>query len=59
MNVSFDPYRRTLFLLKLGSFQFAVLKVVFTILSIILWTNGNFELTDVSWDHGNTFPMAD
>ncbi|XP_046879705.1 organic solute transporter subunit alpha [Hypomesus transpacificus] len=40
--------RRTLFLLKLGSFQFAVLKVVFTILSIILWTNGNFELTDLS-----------
>lgn len=40
--------RRTLFLLKLGSFQFALLKVVFTILSIVLHTNGNFVLTDVS-----------
>lgn len=40
--------RRTLFLLKLGSFQFALLKVVFTILSIILWTNGNFDLSDLN-----------
>ncbi|XP_034051314.1 organic solute transporter subunit alpha [Thalassophryne amazonica] len=39
--------RRCLFLLKLGSFQFAVLKVVFTILSIVLWTNENFSLTDI------------
>ncbi|KAM6977644.1 organic solute transporter subunit alpha [Aplochiton taeniatus] len=39
--------RRSLFLLKLGSFQFAVLKVVFTILSIILWTNGNFDLSNM------------
>ncbi|KAM4718210.1 organic solute transporter subunit alpha [Anableps anableps] len=38
--------RRTLFLLKLGSFQFAILKLVFTILSIILWTNGNFNPQD-------------
>ncbi|XP_015248059.1 PREDICTED: organic solute transporter subunit alpha-like isoform X2 [Cyprinodon variegatus] len=35
--------RRTLFLLKLGSFQFAILKLVFTIISLILWTNGNFS----------------
>ncbi|XP_012718433.2 organic solute transporter subunit alpha [Fundulus heteroclitus] len=40
--------RRTLFLLKLGSFQFAILKLVFTILSIILWTNGNFNVQDMS-----------
>lgn len=38
--------RRTLFLLKLGSFQFALLKIAFTILSIVLWTNKNFLLTD-------------
>ncbi|KAL7835395.1 hypothetical protein SRHO_G00277420 [Serrasalmus rhombeus] len=37
--------RRCLFLLKLGSFQFAVLKVVFTILSIVLWTNDNYDAT--------------
>ncbi|XP_062841892.1 organic solute transporter subunit alpha [Trichomycterus rosablanca] len=40
--------RRSLFMLKLGSFQFALLKVVFTILSIILWTNGNYDVTDMS-----------
>ncbi|XP_029385397.1 organic solute transporter subunit alpha [Echeneis naucrates] len=40
--------RRTLFLLKLGSFQFAVLKLVFTILSVVLYTNGNFDLSDLS-----------
>ncbi|CAL8292806.1 unnamed protein product [Lota lota] len=39
--------RRSLFLLKLGSFQFAVLKIAFTILSIVLYTNGNFVLTDL------------
>ncbi|XP_017571844.1 organic solute transporter subunit alpha [Pygocentrus nattereri] len=37
--------RRCLFLLKLGSFQFAVLKVVLTILSIVLWTNENYDAT--------------
>ncbi|CAL8311519.1 unnamed protein product [Merluccius merluccius] len=42
--------RRSLFLLKLGSFQFAVMKIVFTILSIVLYTNGNFEITDVGID---------
>ncbi|KAM8881808.1 organic solute transporter subunit alpha [Synchiropus picturatus] len=40
--------RRSLFLLKLGSFQFALLKIVFTILSIVLWTNGTFDLSDLS-----------
>ncbi|KAM4606597.1 organic solute transporter subunit alpha [Polymixia lowei] len=39
--------RRSLFLLKLGSFQFAILKIVFTILSIVLWKNGNFDLADL------------
>ncbi|XP_076014334.1 organic solute transporter subunit alpha isoform X2 [Genypterus blacodes] len=39
--------RRSLFLLKLGSFQFALLKIVFTILSIVLWTNGTFDLADL------------
>ncbi|XP_067233743.1 organic solute transporter subunit alpha [Chanodichthys erythropterus] len=40
--------RRSLFILKLGSYQFALLKLVFTILSIVLWTNGNFNLANVS-----------
>lgn len=39
--------RRSLFLLKLGSFQFAVLKIAFTVLSIVLYTNDNFNLTDL------------
>lgn len=39
--------RRSLFLLKLGSFQFAVLKIAFTVLSIVLYTNGNFHLSDL------------
>uniref|UniRef100_A0A3Q0QS58 Solute carrier family 51 member A n=1 Tax=Amphilophus citrinellus TaxID=61819 RepID=A0A3Q0QS58_AMPCI len=39
--------RRSLFLLKLGSFQFAVLKTAFTILSIVLWNNGNFDIKGV------------
>uniref|UniRef100_A0A667X9S9 Solute carrier family 51 member A n=1 Tax=Myripristis murdjan TaxID=586833 RepID=A0A667X9S9_9TELE len=39
--------RRSLFLLKLGSFQFALLKIIFTVLSIVLWTNGNFDLADL------------
>ncbi|KAK5850224.1 hypothetical protein PBY51_014490 [Eleginops maclovinus] len=40
--------RRSLFLLKLGSFQFAILKIVMTILSIVLWTNGTFDLSDLT-----------
>ncbi|KAG9332393.1 hypothetical protein JZ751_014991 [Albula glossodonta] len=46
LRISTGP--RTLFLLKLGCFQFAVLKMVFTILSIILWTNDNYNVADVS-----------
>lgn len=44
----FSDSRRTLFLLKLGSFQFAVLKLAFTVLSVVLYTNGTFDLSDVS-----------
>ncbi|XP_029004875.1 organic solute transporter subunit alpha [Betta splendens] len=40
--------RRSLFLLKLGSFQFALLKIVFTILSIVLWTNGIYDVADLT-----------
>ncbi|KAK2870153.1 hypothetical protein QQF64_021892 [Cirrhinus molitorella] len=40
--------RRSLFILKLGSYQFALLKLILTILSIVLWTNGNFSLAEVS-----------
>ncbi|XP_061485427.1 organic solute transporter subunit alpha-like [Rhineura floridana] len=40
--------RRTLFLLKLGTFQFAFLRPVLMFLSIVLWTNGNYSLSDLS-----------
>uniref|UniRef100_A0A3P8U1D7 Solute carrier family 51 member A n=1 Tax=Amphiprion percula TaxID=161767 RepID=A0A3P8U1D7_AMPPE len=40
--------RRSLFLLKLGAFQFALLKTIFTMLSIVLYTNGTFALSDLS-----------
>lgn len=43
-----DITRRSLFLLKLGSFQFAVLKLAFTVLSVVLYTNGTFDLSDLS-----------
>lgn len=36
-----------LFLLKLGSLQYAILKTVLSVISIVLWTNGNFDLSDV------------
>ncbi|CAL1573547.1 unnamed protein product [Knipowitschia caucasica] len=39
--------RRMLFLLKLGALQYAILKTVLSILCIILWTNGNFDLSDL------------
>ncbi|XP_023652192.1 organic solute transporter subunit alpha-like isoform X1 [Paramormyrops kingsleyae] len=35
--------RRTLFILKLGSYQFALLKTVLSILSIVLYANHNFD----------------
>ncbi|KAA0704600.1 Organic solute transporter subunit alpha [Triplophysa tibetana] len=43
---------RNLFMLKLGSFQFALLKLVLTILSVVLWTNGNFDPADVAMSGG-------
>lgn len=39
--------RRLLFILKLGALQYAILKTVLSVLSIILWTNGNFDLSDL------------
>ncbi|XP_067085328.1 organic solute transporter subunit alpha-like [Osmerus mordax] len=39
--------RRTLFLLKLGSLQYAILKTILSVLSVILWTNGNFDQSDL------------
>lgn len=40
--------RRSLFLLKLGSIQFAVLKTAFTIFSIVLYTNDNYHVREIS-----------
>ncbi|XP_076869445.1 organic solute transporter subunit alpha [Brachyhypopomus gauderio] len=40
--------RRSLFIMKLGAFQFAFLKTVFTILSTILWTNGDYDPADMA-----------
>uniref|UniRef100_A0A8C6SVP5 Organic solute transporter subunit alpha n=1 Tax=Neogobius melanostomus TaxID=47308 RepID=A0A8C6SVP5_9GOBI len=39
--------RRMLFWMKLGALQYAILKTVLSLLSIILWTNGNFDLSDL------------
>ncbi|CDQ69075.1 unnamed protein product [Oncorhynchus mykiss] len=39
--------RCMLFLLKLGALQYAILKTVLSIVSVILWTNGNFDLSDL------------
>ncbi|XP_056267784.1 organic solute transporter subunit alpha-like [Pseudoliparis swirei] len=39
--------RRWLFFLKLGVLQYAILKTILSILSIVLWTNGNFDLADL------------
>ncbi|XP_029625758.1 organic solute transporter subunit alpha [Salmo trutta] len=39
--------RCMLFWLKLGALQYAILKTVLSIVSIILWTNGNFDLSDL------------
>ncbi|XP_030602749.1 organic solute transporter subunit alpha-like [Archocentrus centrarchus] len=39
--------RRMLFLLKLGALQYAILKTVLSVLAVILWTNGNFDLSDL------------
>ncbi|NXH23068.1 OSTA protein, partial [Bucco capensis] len=40
--------RRTLFWLKLGTFQFACFRPVLMFLSIVLWTNGNYTLYNLS-----------
>ncbi|KFP32516.1 Organic solute transporter subunit alpha, partial [Colius striatus] len=40
--------RRTLFCLKLGTFQFAFLRPVFMFLSIVLWTDGNYTPHNLS-----------
>lgn len=42
-------FRKMLFLLKLGALQYAILKTVLSVLAIVLWTNGNFDLADVSF----------
>ncbi|KAM7397953.1 hypothetical protein PAMA_006022 [Pampus argenteus] len=39
--------RKMLFLLKLGALQYAILKTVLTVVALILWTNGNFDLSDL------------
>ncbi|KAF3706483.1 Organic solute transporter subunit alpha [Channa argus] len=39
--------RRMFFLLKLGALQYAILKTALSVLAIILWTNGNFDLSDL------------
>ncbi|XP_073336111.1 organic solute transporter subunit alpha-like [Pagrus major] len=39
--------RRMLFWLKVGALQYAILKTVLSIVSVILWTNGNFDLSDL------------
>ncbi|KAM4545897.1 organic solute transporter subunit alpha-like [Odontesthes bonariensis] len=39
--------RFMLFLLKLGALQYAILKTFLSVLSIILWTNGNYDPADV------------
>ncbi|KAG7278163.1 hypothetical protein CRUP_002123, partial [Coryphaenoides rupestris] len=39
--------RRMIFWMKLGALQYAILKTALSILSIILWTNGNFDPSDL------------
>ncbi|KAK3555736.1 hypothetical protein QTP86_028981 [Hemibagrus guttatus] len=39
--------RRMLFLLKLGSLQYAIMKTVLSVFSIVLWTNGIFDPSDL------------
>lgn len=40
-------FRRMLFLLKLGSLQYAIMKTVLSVFSVVLWTNGIFNPSDV------------
>ncbi|TSL04408.1 Organic solute transporter subunit alpha [Bagarius yarrelli] len=39
--------RRMLFLLKLGSLQYAIMKPLLSVFSVVLWTNGIFDLSDL------------
>ncbi|CAL8399611.1 unnamed protein product [Boreogadus saida] len=39
--------RRLIFWMKAGTLQYAILKTAMSILSIILWTNGNFDPSDM------------
>ncbi|XP_023133921.1 organic solute transporter subunit alpha-like [Amphiprion ocellaris] len=39
--------RGMLFLLKIGALQYAILKTVLSVISVILWTNGYFDLSDL------------
>ncbi|KAM9450983.1 organic solute transporter subunit alpha-like [Clarias gariepinus] len=39
--------RRMLFLLKLGSLQYAIMKTVLSVFSVVLWTNGIFNPSDL------------
>lgn len=43
----FSVHRRMLFWLKIGSLQYAILKTALSVFSIVLWTNGNFDLSNV------------
>ncbi|KAM3602140.1 uncharacterized protein V6R79_024923 [Siganus canaliculatus] len=39
--------RGLLFWLRVGALQYAIMKTVLSVLSIVLWTNGNFDLSDL------------
>ncbi|KAM4700105.1 organic solute transporter subunit alpha-like [Discoglossus pictus] len=45
-----DINRRSLFIMKLGTFQFALLRPIFMFLAIVLWANGNFVIGNSSVD---------
>ncbi|KAM3936383.1 organic solute transporter subunit alpha-like [Leptodactylus fuscus] len=39
-------HSRTLFILKLGTFQFALLRPILMFLAVVLWTNGTYAIGD-------------
>ncbi|KAM3936385.1 organic solute transporter subunit alpha-like [Leptodactylus fuscus] len=41
-----DVHSRSLFLLKLGTFQFVLLRPVLMFLAVVLWTNGTYAIGD-------------
>ncbi|KAM9319562.1 organic solute transporter subunit alpha-like [Gastrophryne carolinensis] len=41
-----DIHRGTLFVLKLGTFQFALLRPILMFLAVVLWTNGTYIVGD-------------